>query len=94
MVVLPILLTVRETDLLVLGCAGLIVVRLTDLGVEATPFDSAWKSSHQLRQFANSPRYEDPYTPGGGELRNATTIISRLDMVLSSLQKNGIVSKL
>jgi hypothetical protein len=91
MVVLPILLTVRETVMLVRRSRR---DQATDLGAGATPSEGAQKSSDPLRRYANSPRHEDPYTPGHEGPRSATAVISRLDVVLSSLQENGMTFKL
>jgi hypothetical protein len=52
------------------------------------------KASYQFQHYANSPRREDPYTPGHGDHRASAKVLAELDMLLSSLQKGGNAQKL
>ena len=88
------LLIVRDTVVLALRILRLHDAQGADHGLGETSPDSSRKSAYRLRQYVNSPRREDPYTPGLGDRRSTVTVISELDVVLSSLQKNGNAFKL
>lgn len=93
-VVLLLLLIVRDIVVPILRVLSLHDAQGADHSVGATSSDSTRKSSYQLRQYAKSPRHEDPYTPGRGDTRRTATVISELDVVLASLHKTGNAFKL
>jgi hypothetical protein len=93
-VVLLLLLIVRDIVVPILRVLSVHDAQGADHSVGATSSDSTRKSSYQLRQYAKSPRREDPYTPGRGNTCRTATVISELDVVSALLHKTGNAFKL
>jgi hypothetical protein len=84
-VVQLLLLVVSDTVVLALGVLSLPDAQGADRGVRAASSGSSWKSSYQLRQYANSPGREDPYTVIHSHHRDAAAVLAALDVALSTL---------